>query len=377
MKGRVAEGRLQVLQIYRLLQCVHEGDKEQIEKMVKLGVENLINLTEPKDGTGGAHPDTQDKNGRTAAMLATEQGNVAILELLAKSNANLRLQDNESKGVLFYCIQPTKRHTHCLQLALKYQADSNNVSTQGTHVFQLMCEKAHEGTRKCLIMLAAGADPNATNQTGVTALMEAAKAGSLLLVKSILKKGGNPNALDQKRLTAVHYAAMGGFLEVIQVLSAYSADMGVISLEECTPLHYAAATGNANCCRFLSQRGCNPKLKNQEGLLPRQIAKDAGHKAAAKDLRKAERQQGKGKKSDGGTPTSDVWALNLHDWSNVYETELRQAFGNKSDIVTTEMFIQCYKNSKLQSKLTSSIQSSQPMTRGKRDVSTLMISSKV
>ncbi|XP_010739556.3 ankyrin repeat and EF-hand domain-containing protein 1 [Larimichthys crocea] len=359
MKGRVAEGRLQVLQIYRLLQCVHEGDKEQIEKMVKLGVENLINLTEPKDGTGvlhvavshsdqdlvsfllsqGAHPDTQDKNGRTAAMLATEQGNVAILELLAKSNANLRLQDNESKGVLFYCIQPTKRHTHCLQLALKCQADSNNVSTQGTHVFQLMCEKAHEGTRKCLIMLAAGADPNATNQTGVTALMEAAKAGSLLLVKSILKKGGNPNALDQKRLTAVHYAAMGGFLEVIQVLSAYSADMGVISLEECTPLHYAAATGNANCCRFLSQRGCNPKLKNQEGLLPRQIAKDAGHKAAAKDLRKAERQQGKGKKSDGGTPTSDVWALNLHDWSNVYETELRQAFGNKSDIVTTEMFI--------------------------------------
>lgn len=55
MKGRVAEGRLQVLQIYRLLQCVHEGDKEQIEKMVKLGVENLINLTEPKDGTGVLH----------------------------------------------------------------------------------------------------------------------------------------------------------------------------------------------------------------------------------------------------------------------------------------------------------------------------------
>lgn len=43
--------------------------------------------------------------------------------------------------------------------------------------------------------------------------------------------------------------------QVIQVLSAYSADMGVISLEDCTPLHYAAATGNANCCKFLAQRG--------------------------------------------------------------------------------------------------------------------------
>lgn len=39
------------------------------------------------------------------------------------------------------------------------------------------------------------------------------------------------------------------------MLSAYSADLGVINLEDCTALHYAAATGNANCCRFLAQRG--------------------------------------------------------------------------------------------------------------------------
>ena len=51
-------------------------------------------------------------------------------------------------------------------------------------------------------------------KTGVTALMEAAKVGSLQLVKAILKKGGNSNALDRKRFTAVHYAAMGGFFEV-------------------------------------------------------------------------------------------------------------------------------------------------------------------
>ncbi|XP_051264043.1 ankyrin repeat and EF-hand domain-containing protein 1a isoform X3 [Dicentrarchus labrax] len=273
-------------------------------------------------------------------MLAAEQGNDAIVALLTQSNANLRLQDTEGKGVLFYCNYPTKRHTHCLQVALKCHADANNVSAQGNHVFQLMCEKAQECTPLCLIMLGGGADPNATNQkTGVTALMEAAKVGSLQLVQTILKKGGNPNALDKKRLTAVHYAAMGGFFEVLQVLSAYSADMGVINMDDCTPLHYAAATGNANCCKFLAQRGCNPKLKNQEGFLPRQIAKDAGHKAAAKELRKAERQQGKGKKSSGGGLMSDLWVLTLHDWSYEYETELRQAFGNKSDTVTTEMFI--------------------------------------
>lgn len=44
--------------------------------------------------------------------------------------------------------------------------------------------------------------------------MEAAKAGSLQLVMSILRRGGNPNAVDKKRHSAVHYAAMGGFFEV-------------------------------------------------------------------------------------------------------------------------------------------------------------------
>lgn len=89
--------------------------------------------------------------------------------------------------------------------------------------------------------------------------------------------------------------------------------------------------------RLLCVSGCNPKLKNREGLLPRQIAKDAGHKAAAKELRKAERQQGKN--SIGGSLTSDLWLLTLHDWSHEFKTELRQAFGNKSDTVTTEMFV--------------------------------------
>lgn len=69
MRGAVAEGRLQVRQIYRLLQCIHEDDKVQIEKMVKLGVENLINLTEPQDGTGVLH----------VAVSTNKQGNGPLL----------------------------------------------------------------------------------------------------------------------------------------------------------------------------------------------------------------------------------------------------------------------------------------------------------
>lgn len=115
----VAEGRLEVLQIYKLLQLVQEGNKAHVEKMVRLGVPNLINLTEPREGTGvlhltsisnhlelaevlltlGAHPDVQDKRGRTPGMLAAQLGHDAMLALLASNHADMSLVDNEGKGV--------------------------------------------------------------------------------------------------------------------------------------------------------------------------------------------------------------------------------------------------------------------------------------
>ena len=41
--------------------------------------------------------------------------------------AFLLVRDVDGKGVLFYCIEPTKRHLECLQLALKRGANVNNV----------------------------------------------------------------------------------------------------------------------------------------------------------------------------------------------------------------------------------------------------------
>ncbi|XP_061569383.1 ankyrin repeat and EF-hand domain-containing protein 1-like [Cololabis saira] len=355
MSESVAQDRLQLLQTYRLLQWIRNDNQAEVERILDLGVKGLINLTAPQDGMGALHlavslnrselvdfllsrralPDIQDNLGRTPVMLAVEVGNLPMVTRLVQNQADMKLLDGEGKGVLFYCSLPTQSHTSCLQVALENGADVNNVSADGVHVFQQMCEKAPECTPQCLIMVEAGADPSAVNKnTGMTALMAAVKAGSLELVRAILRRGGNPNVMDQNRLTAVHYAAMVGCTETIQVLSAYSADMGEIDFTGATPLHYAAATGNTSCCKFLAQRGCNPKLKNLEGLLPRQIAKDSGHKAAAMELRKAEKQQGKSSsESSDASPTSALWALTLHDWSHECQADLQRAFGDASHAV--------------------------------------------
>lgn len=62
MSTKVAEGRLEVRQIYRLLQLVNEDNKPEVERILLLGVENLIHLTEPKDWIGVLHAATLTNN---------------------------------------------------------------------------------------------------------------------------------------------------------------------------------------------------------------------------------------------------------------------------------------------------------------------------
>ncbi|XP_032911418.1 ankyrin repeat and EF-hand domain-containing protein 1 isoform X3 [Catharus ustulatus] len=226
--------RLLNLQIYKLLQCVHEKNKEQIENLIQKGFPDLINYTEPKEGYGafhlasmkndiemcsfllehGARPNVHDKMGRTPAMKAAELGHEVILELLVKANADMTAVDNEGKGILFYCLSPTARHTHCLQIALEYGADVNNCTTTGRSVLLEACEQAHRLKEMCLIFLEKGADPNAKDPaTGRTAVMEAAREGTAEVVLDLLRRGADVNLFDFERHSAAHFAAKGGFLE--------------------------------------------------------------------------------------------------------------------------------------------------------------------
>lgn len=82
--------------------------------------------------------------------------------------------------------------------------------------------------------------------------------------------------------------------------------------------------------------GCNPLIKDKDGVLPRQIALEASHKDVAKEMKKAEKQHGK--RSSSGLMTV-VWALTLHDWSQVHEKELLKALGKDSATAPSETFI--------------------------------------
>ncbi|NXN38900.1 ANKE1 protein, partial [Rhinoptilus africanus] len=340
------DNRLRNLQIYKLLQCVHQKDKKQIEKLVQNGFPNLINFTEPVEGYSalhlacvkndtdmcsflleqGAHPDVQDKTGCTPAMRAAELGHEVVLDLLAQAKADMTAVDNERKGVLFYCLLPTRRHYRCTQIALDYGADVNNCAADGKPLFLQACERARDIKEICLNFLERGANPNARNPaTGRTALMEAAREGVLELVRGLLQRGVDVNLFDLERHSAAHFAAKGGFFEILRIISAYNGDLGLIALNGNTPLHYAAEGGFANCCKFIGQRGCDPTWTNLLTKTPRAVAKAGGFKAAAAELRKIENTFKKQSKPD-AEEDNPRWALRLYDWSLEHQPALRKAF---------------------------------------------------
>nr|XP_054486106.1 ankyrin repeat and EF-hand domain-containing protein 1 [Agelaius phoeniceus] len=332
--------RLLNLQIYKLLQCVHKKDKKQIESLIQKGFPDLINYTEPKEGYSafhvaamkndiemcrfllehGARPNVHDNMGCTPAMKAAELGYEAILELLATANASMTAVDNEGKGILFYCLTPTVRHTHCLKIALDYGADVNNCTTTGRSLLLQACEQAHEVKDMCLIFLEKGADPHAKDPaTGRTAVMEAAREGAADVVLALLQRGADVNLFDFERHSAAHFAAKGGFLEILAIISGYGADLKLVAMNGNTPLHYAAEGGFTDCCRYIGQRGCDPTWSNLINLTPRDVAKAGGFKAAATVLRKAEKAL---KKPD----ETLAWYLKVYDWSVQHEDAIRKEF---------------------------------------------------
>lgn len=139
------------------------------------------------------------------------------------------------------------------------------------------------------VLLAAGADVNVAAVNGITPLMAATYGGHTDMVRILLDKGAVIGATDQLRKNAMTYAAGEGHTAVVKLLLARGVDPNAAYEHGLTALMWAAGYGRVETMRALLEAGARPDPKDDRGKSAIDIARENNHSAAVTVLESAPR----------------------------------------------------------------------------------------
>ena len=123
-------------------------------------------------------------------------------------------------------------------------------------------------------ILKKGADLEAKDRDGRTALMKAAMIGDIEGVKSFVECGADFGAKDKYGRTALMKAAYNGHLEVVKYLAECGADVEAKDVDGRTALMKAANWGELDVVEYLAQNGADLEAKDEDGDTALDIAKN-------------------------------------------------------------------------------------------------------
>ena len=162
-----------------------------------------------------------------------------------------------------FCLEA---HQHGYSNIADYLRDCKARIEKGQHKIELF-DAARNGNIKIVrLLLDKGADVNAKDRSGKTAMILAAKNGHADIVRLLLDKGADVNAKADDDTTALMQAAEKGNVDVVRALLEKGADVNVRRLDGSTALMYAAKNDNVDAVRVLLDNGADVNATiNSEG----------------------------------------------------------------------------------------------------------------
>ncbi|HSE22744.1 MAG TPA: ankyrin repeat domain-containing protein [Pyrinomonadaceae bacterium] len=233
----------------------------------------------------GALVNAKDNNqkGDTVLMAAASGVSAKKLQMLLAAGADLKVSNDDGETALMKAVQlqhsvsPADR-LPMIELLLKSGANVNAVDKRGNSplllsVVQFMSEAggiiAHPEIVRFL--LDHGANAQSIDAHRKTALMIAAVTwkGSLEIPQLLIDKGAQVDAQDDKGVSALMLAADKDKLDLVQLLLTKNARLELRDLEGATALDYAVEEGHDKVAKLLLSKGAPSRAsyQNEKSLL--------------------------------------------------------------------------------------------------------------
>jgi ankyrin repeat protein len=184
-------------------------------------------------------------------------------------------------------IETVKRHdVGAVKAALASGADVNATEPDGSTALHWAAYV--DDAPAAELLLKAGANPRAANLHGVTPLSLAAVSGSAPIIEMLLLAGADPNVTHSGGEPVLMTAARTGKVEAVEVLLRHGADVNAKDASrDQTALMWAAAEGHAAVVERLVKAGADIKTRSEGGFTAFLFAARQGKIDAVKALLRA------------------------------------------------------------------------------------------
>jgi len=148
---------------------------------------------------------------------------------------------------------------------------SNNKLPDTTYItgdndYNLIKAAEKNDSTAAIMFLKAGANPRATNDEGITAMMCAVKGGYISICNILLKHGANVNTMPGSGHSPLTTAVQAGYVEIAELLIKSGAIINATDFLGRSPLIYAAAKGDTKMCEMLLFNGANINIKDNDSI---------------------------------------------------------------------------------------------------------------
>lgn len=180
-----------------------------------------------------------------ALRLSAEAGNHTTMQLLLDHGAEIHHRDEDGSTALMWAVPEGHEHSVSFLLShganVKAKDDYSNTSLHWATPFEKVAR----------LLIVNGADIDAKNVDGQTALDWCAQDGQVDVLRLLLEHGANANSQDRYGFSALHASALKGHEVIVRLLIVHGANPDLKDENGWTALHAAAIGGHTSVVQEL------------------------------------------------------------------------------------------------------------------------------